>query len=111
MFGGAVDGGVGWLIRGFELSEGRFGIPVVQGEVEARTGEVLEETSIAVMRIALEEADPIAVEAIGGLKAFFATGLDFVLPEGYKHSCPISCSRNRAIQDHFIGEGWPARRL
>jgi hypothetical protein len=49
--------------------------------------------------------------AIGGLKAFFATGLDFVLPEGYKHSCPISCSRDPAIQEHFIGEGWPAERL
>jgi len=111
VFGGVVDGGVGCLIRGFELIEGRFGIPIVQGEVETTTGKGLKETSLAVMRIALEEADPIAMEAIGGLKAFFATGLDFVLPEGYKHSCPISCSRYPAIQEHFIGEGWPARRL
>ena len=111
VFGGVIDGGVRCLIRGFEMIESGFGIPVVQGEVEARTGEVLKETSLAVMRVALEEADPIAVGAIGGLKAFFAAGLDFVLPEGYKHSCPISCSRNRAIQEHFIGEGWPAERL
>jgi len=111
VFGGAVDGGVGSLIRGFELVERRFGIPVVEGEVEAGTGEVLKETSLAVMRVALEEANPIAAGAIDRLKAFFATGLDFVLPEGYKHSCPISCSRNPAIQEHFIGEGWPARRL
>jgi len=53
----------------------------------------MEETSLAVVRIAFEEPDPVAPGAIGGLKAFFATGLDFVLPEGYKHSCPISCSR------------------
>jgi hypothetical protein len=111
MFGGAVDGGVGCLIRGFELIERGFGIPVVEGEVEARAGEVLKETSLAVMRIALEEADPIAARAIDRLKAFFATGLYFVLPEGYKHSCPISCSRYPAIQERFIGEGWPARRL
>ena len=111
VFGGAIDGGVGRVIRGFELIEGGFGVPEVKGEVEARTGKVLKETSLAVMRVALEEADPIAAGAIGGLKAFFATGLDFVLPEGYKHSCPISCSRNPAIQEHFIGEGWPARRL
>lgn len=40
-FGGAIDGGVGIPIRGFELHEGFFGIPVIQGVVEARTGEVL----------------------------------------------------------------------
>jgi len=111
VFRGTVDGGVGGLIRGFELLERDFGIPVIEGVVEAGTGEVLEETSLAVMRIALEEADPIAVGAVGGLKAFFATGLDFVLPEGYKHRCPISCSRFPAIQSHFIGEGWPVERL
>src|SRR5579859_173294 len=110
-FGGAINGGVGIEIRGFELIEQGFGIPVVQGEVEARTGKVLQETSLPEVRIALEEADPVALGAIGGLKAFFATGLDFVLPEGYKHSCPISCSRYPVIQEHFIGEGWPAERL
>jgi hypothetical protein len=110
-FAGAIDGGVGCVIRGFELVERGFGIPVVEGDVEARTGEVLKEASLAKVWIALEEADPVALGAIGGLKAFFATGLDFVLPEGYKHSCPISCSRDPAIQEHFIGEGWPAERL
>src|ERR1700722_20018582 len=104
MFGHAIDGGIGLVIRGFELLERGFGIPVVEGEVEARTGKVLEEASLAEVRIALEEAGPVAVGAIGGLKAFFATGLDFVLPEGYKHSCPISCSRYPAIQEHFIGK-------
>ena len=99
------------MIRGFELLERGFGIPVVEGEVEARTGEVLKEASLEEVRIALKEADPVALKAIGGLKGFFATGLDFVLPEGYKHSCPISCSRDSAIQEHFIGEGWPAERL
>jgi hypothetical protein len=110
-FGDAIDGGVGITIRGFELLEGFFGIPVVKSVVEVRTGEVLEEASLAVIRIALEEADPVTLGTIGGLKAFFATGLDFVLPEGYKHRCPISCSRYRAIQEHFNGEGWPAERL
>ena len=80
VFRGTINGGVGRLIGGFELVEGDFGIPVVEGEVEARTGEVLEETSLAVVRIAFEEPDPVALGAIGGLKAFFATGLDFVLP-------------------------------
>jgi hypothetical protein len=104
MFGGAIDGGVGCLIRGFELLERDLGVPVIEGEVEARTGKVLEEASLTEVRIALKEANPVALGAIGGLKAFFATGLDFVLPEGYKHSCPISCSRNPAIQEHFMGK-------
>jgi hypothetical protein len=103
-FGGAIDRGVGFAICGFELLERVFGIPVVQGEVEARAGKVPEEASLPEVWIALEEADPVALGAIGGLKAFFATGLDFVLPEGYKHSCPISCSRYPAIQEHFIGK-------
>jgi hypothetical protein len=100
--GGVIDGGVGLLICGLELLERCFGVPVVQCEVEARTGKVLKEASLAEVWIALEKADPVALGAIGGLKAFFATGLDFVLPEGYKHSCPISCSRYPAIQEHFI---------
>ena len=103
-FRGAIDGGVGYMVCGFKLLEGGFGIPVVEGEVEARTGKVLKEASLPEVRIALEEADPGALGAIGGLIAFFATGLDFVLPEGYKHSCPISCSRYPAIQEHFIGK-------
>jgi hypothetical protein len=89
VFGGAINGGVDWAIRGFKLFVGGFGIPVVEGEVEARTGKVPEEASLPEVQIALKEADPVALGAIGGLKAFFATGLDFVLPEGYKHSCPI----------------------
>jgi hypothetical protein len=101
-FGGAIDRGVGSAICGFELLERIFGIPVVEGEVEARTGKVPEEASLPEVWIALEEVDLVALGAIGGLKAFFATGLDFVLPEGYKHSCPISCSRYPAIQEHFI---------
>jgi len=111
MFGGAIDCGVGCVIGCLELLERSFGIPVVEGVVEARAGKVLQEASLPEVRIALKEADPVALGAIGGLKAFFATGLDFVLPEGYKHSCPISCSRDPAIQEHFIGEGWPAERL
>jgi len=88
-FGGAIDCGVGCAIGGLEFFERSFGIPVVEGEVEARTGKVPEEASLPEVRIALKEADPVALGAIGGLKAFLATGLDFVLPEGYKHSCPI----------------------
>jgi hypothetical protein len=110
-FSGAIDCGVGCEIRGFKLLERGFGIPVVEGEVEARTGKVPQEASLPEVRIALEETDPVALGAIGGLIAFFATGLDFVLPEDYKHSCPIFCSRDPAIQEHFIGEGWPAERL
>src|SRR5690242_3516386 len=72
-FRGAIDCGVGCLIRGFEMLVRGFGIPVVQGEVEAGTGKVLEEASFTVVRIALKEADPVAVGAIGRLKAFFAT--------------------------------------
>ena len=111
MFSGAIDCGVGFVILGLELVERGFRVPVVEGKVEARTGKVPQEVSLPEVRIALEEVDPVALGAIGGLKAFFATGLDFVRPEGYKHSCPISCSRFPAIQDHFIGEGWPAGRL
>ena len=36
-FRGAIDGGVGCLIRSFEKLVGGFGIPVVEGEVDART--------------------------------------------------------------------------
>ena len=79
-FGGAIKRGVGFAIRGFELLERGFGIPVVEGEVEARTRKVLQEASFPEVRIALEQADPVALGAIGGLKAFPATGLDFVLP-------------------------------
>jgi hypothetical protein len=111
MFGGAIDCGVGFEIRGFELLKRVFGIPVVEGEVEARAGKVPQEASLPVVWIALKEANPVALGAVGGFKVFFATGLDFVLPEDYKHSCPISCSRDPAIQEHFIGEGWPAERL
>ena len=111
MFGGPIDCGVVFEIRGFELLKRVFGIPVVEGKVEARAGKVPQEASFPVVRIALKEANPVALGAVGGLKAFFATGLDFVLPEDYKHSCPISCSRHPAIQEHFIGEGWPAERL
>ena len=39
-FGGAIDGGVGITIRGFEFDEGFLGVPVIQGVVAARTGEV-----------------------------------------------------------------------
>ncbi len=108
---GAIDCAIGFEIRGNELVVGTFGIPVVQGEVEARAGKVPQEATLPEVRIALEDADPVGVGAIGGLKAFFATGLDFVLPEDYKDSCPIFCSRDTAIQKHFIGEGWPAERL
>jgi hypothetical protein len=100
----AIDCGVGSVIRGFELFVRGFGIPVIEGEIEARTGKVLQEASLPEVRIAFEETDPVALGAIGGLKAFFATGLDFVLPEGYKHSCPISCSRYPVIQEHFKGK-------
>ena len=110
-FGGVIDRIVGCLVCGLELRERVFGIPVVEGEVEARTGKVFEEASLPEVWTSLKQPDPVALRAIGRLKAFFATGLDFVLPEGYKHSCPISCSRYPAIQEHFIGEGWPARRL
>jgi hypothetical protein len=88
-FRGAIDCGVGCLICGFELVEGGFGIPVVEGEVETRTGKVAQEASLPEVRISLKQPDPVSLGAIDGLKAFFATGLDFVLPEGYKHSCPI----------------------
>jgi len=110
-FVGAIDRGVGSLVRGFELLERGFGIPVVEGEVEARAGKVPQEASLPEVRIALKEPDPVALGAIGGLKAFFATGLDFVLPEDYKHSCPIFCSRDPTIQEHSIREGWPVERL
>ena len=53
-FASAVDCGVGGLIRGFELVERGFGIPVIEGGVEARTGKVLEEASLPEVRIALE---------------------------------------------------------
>ena len=111
MFGGAIDCSVSCVIGCLELLERDFGIPVVEGEVEARAGKVPQEATLPEVRIALEDADPVGVGAIGGLKAFFATGLDFVLPEDYKDSCPIFCSRDTAIQKHFIGEGWPAERL
>jgi len=87
--GGAIDCGIGFEIRAQKMVVRGFGIPVVEGEVEARTGKVPKEASLPEVRIELKEADPVALGAIGGLKAFFATGLDFVLPEGYKHSCPI----------------------
>lgn len=36
---------------------------------------------------------PLAIGAIGSLKAFFTSRLDFELPEDYKDRCPIFCSR------------------
>jgi hypothetical protein len=44
------------------------------------------------------------------LKAVFGTGLDFELPEDYKHRCPIFCPRRAAFQDNFSRERWFAGR-
>jgi hypothetical protein len=49
-----------------------------------------------VMRVAAEELRPIAVRAIDSFKAVFKARLDIVLPEDYKHRCPISCFRSLA---------------
>jgi hypothetical protein len=63
------------------------------------------------MGIALEQPNPLAIGSIGFFKAFLTSRLDFKLPEDYKHSCPIFCSRLTAFQNNFKGEDWCAGRL
>ena len=98
-------------MRGLKLFKRFFGIPVVQGEVAARAGNIPQEARLPIVRIRLKQPSPVATGPIDCYKPFFTTGLDFVLPEDYKHKCPIFCSRHPAIQKHFKGEGWPAERL
>jgi len=70
-----------------------FGIPEVQGEVEMSAGGIPQELRAPKARITQKELNPVAVKAIDSFKAFLTSRLDFKLPEDYKHSCPIFCSR------------------
>lgn len=63
-FGGTIECSVGSVLRCLELKEVVFGIPVVQGEVKARAGNIPEETCLAEMRIGLKEAGPVAMGPI-----------------------------------------------
>ena len=63
-FGGAIERGVGGMLRGFELCEIFFGVPVVQGEVAVRAGKIPEEARLTEVRIELKQAGPVAVGAI-----------------------------------------------
>ena len=94
-----------------EVLVGRFGVPEVEGEIEAKAGGIPEELSTPEMGVALKEQDPGTLWPIGSLKAFLTSWLDFELPEDYKHRCPIFCSRQATIQDNFKGEDWCAGRM
>src|SRR5215475_842395 len=69
-----------------------LGMPVVGSEIYAGARRVPEQMGSSVMNVALKQGVPVAAGSIDYFKAIFATGLDFELPEDYKHSCPISCS-------------------
>ena len=98
-------------MRAPKVLESGFGIPEVQGEVKMSAGGIPQELRAPKAGIAQEESDPVALGAVDSFKAFLTSRLDFKLPEDYKHSCPIFCSRGTAIQDNFKGEGWFVERL
>jgi len=78
------------------VEEGKIvglGVPKVDREVPESAGGIPQELSSPKMGIAPEEPDPVTLGPIGFLKAVFTSWLDFKLPEDYKHSCPIFCSR------------------
>ena len=69
------------------------GIPEVQGEVKMSAGGIPQELRAPKAGIAQEESNPVAVRVVDSFKAFLTFRLDFKLPEDYKPSCPIFCSR------------------
>jgi hypothetical protein len=76
-----------------ELSVCSRGIPEIDGEVHKRAGGIPPELSAPKMGIASEEPDLLTFRSVDSLKAAFTSRLDFELPEDYKDSCPIFCSR------------------
>src|SRR5256885_909887 len=85
------------FVGGHELFVGFLRIPEIESKVNRRTNGITQKTSLAVVRVAPEEPSPVTRRAIGVLESFFTTRLDFVLPEGYKHRCPVSCSLDLRI--------------
>jgi hypothetical protein len=98
--GFSVQGLVGLAVGGLEIFIAGFQIPEVHSEVSAGAGKIFEEASPVVVGVAAKELNPGALEPIGVLKAFFASRLDFELPEDYKHRCPVFCPRHTAFQDN-----------
>jgi len=74
------------------------------------TGGIVHKLSMAKRRVAPEEPNPRSGGPIGFFEAYAISRLDFKLPEDYKHSCPIFCSRSQVFQDKFDGEVWCAER-
>src|SRR5207302_11317459 len=85
------------LVRRHEFLISLVRIPETERAVNRRTKGIMQESCLAVVRVAPEELDPAAGRAIGFLEPFFTARLDFVLPERYKHRGPISCSLDFAI--------------
>jgi len=106
----SVQGFIGVLVCMFEVLEIGFGIPEIECEVDPGAVSVPEKASLPKMRIAAKELGPGALGAIDLLEGVLKTELDFKLPEGYKHRCPIFCPRLAALQNNFKGEGCSADR-
>jgi hypothetical protein len=71
-------------------------IPEIERYIGTGAGEFAQEASLAVVRVAAEELRPIPIRAMDSFKATLKAWLDIVLPEGYKHRCPIFCFRSLA---------------
>jgi hypothetical protein len=71
-------------------------IPEIKRHIDTGTGKFAQEASLAVVRVAAEELRPIPIRAMDSFKATLKAWLDIVLPEGYKHRCPIFCFRSLA---------------
>ena len=84
-----------------EVAISAFGIPDVESEVAVLTGGIMQELRPAKTGVAPEEQNPPSGGPIGIFEACAISRLDFELPEDYKDSCPIFCSRSQVFQDNF----------
>src|SRR5271165_6733137 len=90
--------------------------PHIHGSISRRrgriAGHVAEETGLAELRVAGEEARPPSMPGVRRSKHFYALLPDIELPEDYKHRCPISCSRtDAALQGKPQGFVAPSGRV
>jgi hypothetical protein len=69
------------FVCGHEFFVGVAGQPEIKREVNIRTKGVVKKPGFPVVRIGSKELGPVAGRAIDLLELFFATRLDFVLPE------------------------------
>ena len=79
-----------------------FEVPVVDGRVVIRTGNITEKLRAPVVGIVLKELRPVSAWAIDSFEPRLTSRLDFELPEDYKRRCPIFRSRIIAFQRNFM---------